>query len=151
MGLCGMRPIFPVRHIVIQAFMKHLQNGFDQIQTIQVYESIVLVNQIEISCGVAQLSHIQPICSRRLWTYLGKKIKIKIYVYDSMIIDQRWKHCDKRSNCSQWAISHYASMFSNAVCCSCTSKRVHLGEGVIKRAVFQGKLPWLRSGLYSYW
>ena len=51
------------------------------------------------------LSHIQQIFSRRLKTSRQKHGKSPIN--EGITTEKSWKHCDKRKNCSYWAISFY--------------------------------------------
>ena len=53
------------------------------------------------------LSHLQQICSRRLWKHSDKFWKISIK--DGFIFKLSWKHCGQRRNCSSWAISPLAT------------------------------------------
>ena len=56
-----------------------------------------------------------------------KSPKIKDY-----ILNRVWNNVAKRRNCSSWAISSFATMFSNVVCCRCVKmglqKITYLGE-----------------------
>ena len=52
------------------------------------------------------------------------------------IIEQSWKHCWRRRNCSLWTLSHFTSMFSTVFCSiwSMFKGKKHCGKW-IKRSV----------------
>ena len=59
------------------------------------------------------LSHAQHICSRQLWKVFGENTEnLCTYANESIIVENSWKHCDKRRHYSLWAISPFISMFS---------------------------------------
>ena len=50
------------------------------------------------------------------------------FINERKIIQQSWKYCGKMRNCSSWAISSFAMMFSKVVCCRGVRKRLYVGK-----------------------
>ena len=91
----------------------HLHLTYDIFQSCSFFHTIAFINMNDfspicpnfpflysswvfwtISSILLTLSHLQQICSRRLWKHLSKIMKTSINW--NLIIEESWKHCDKK-------------------------------------------------------
>ena len=72
--------------------------------------SRLLKSKIFIIFLMFTFSHVQQICSRRLWKLLGKNMENLFNC--RYLAEKNRKHCGKWRNCSYWAISPFVTFFS---------------------------------------